>query len=330
MCRHAAWFIGAVAAHIGAKRVVETGATGAAVDPGRFRGSFRWSLAALAAVVVLAVAAPQWVALLGFLAVVIASHEAGHLLVARASGMRPTEFYWGFGPELVSFGAGQCRYGLRALFIGGYVNLVGMTPSAVRPDGFDEAHTYRAASHRGRLATVLAGPAVNLASGALAFVAAALLDGSSVAAALAAGATDPWAVVTGTGQALWIWVTNIGTYLRAVVDPAGAGEVPVRFLSPVAQAEVTGWAVAQGPVTALRWFGILSCAVGAVNLLPLPPLDGAHALAAVVDGIRARVAPDRFRPFDIGALRPVAYVTVVALVVLSVSSLVLDVRDLTP
>ena len=272
--------------------------------------------------------APSGLFLLAFLAVVIATHEAGHLVVARRAGMRPTEFYWGFGPEVMSVERHGCRYGIRVLFLGGYVKLHGMTPSSELPDGFPEAGTYRAASTAGRLATILAGPAVNIVTAALAFAAATLAAGGTVGQAAASGVGDVWFVIASTADALWLWVSNIGQYVAALADGSGATEAPVRFMSPVAQAEVSGWAVSGGSVTALRWFGVLSCAVGVINLLPLPPLDGSHAAVAVVEGIVKRVRPDREISIDVSRFVPVAYLTVAVLVFLSVSALLLDLRDL--
>ncbi len=287
-----------------------------------------WGLAAAASIGLVAWLAPSGLYLIGFLGVVIAAHEAGHLLVARRAGMQPTEFYWGFGPEVVSFERNGCRYGCRVLFLGGYVKLLGMTPSSELPAGFPESGTYRAASTGGRLATILAGPAVNIVMAGLAFAAATVVAGGSLTDAAGAAVGDVWFVVTSTGEALWVWVANIGQYLSAVSDTSGATEAPVRFMSPVAQAKVSGWAVSDGLVTALRWFGVLSAAVGVINLLPLPPLDGAHAAAAAFEGVANRVFPRNRLRFDVARLVPIAYATVGVLVLLSVSALVLDLRDL--
>ena len=291
--------------------------------------SVGWTLAAVASVVALAVLAPSGLWLLGFLAVVILSHESGHLVVARWAGMRPTEYFWGFGPEVFAVERNGCRYGLKALFLGGYVQLPGMTPTAEIPEGFDEAGTSRAASHRGRVATILAGPAVNLVTAAAAFSLATWLDGEGIVAALRSGPADVWFVASGTVEALWLWGTEIGAYTSSVLDPSGDTEAPVRFLSPVAQAEVSGRVVASGTATTLRWFGVLSCAVGVVNLLPLPPLDGSHAVVALAEAVAQRLLPGRRLRFDVSRLLPLAYLTVAILVVLSASALVLDLRDIT-
>ncbi len=295
-------------------------------DGARIR--LRWLIPTLASLVVLGLAAPGGLALLAFLGVVIAIHEAGHFVVARRAGMRPTEFFWGFGPEVVSFGYRGCRYGVRALFLGGYVRLEGMTPSSELPDGFAEGGTYRAASHRGRLATILAGPGVNLASAVVAFTAAGLVEGRGPVAAIGAAFRQVWLVIDATAWSLWTLVANLGTYVQAVVDPSGVAEAPVRFLSPVAQAQTSELALSLGPAVALQWFGILSAAIGIINLVPLPPLDGGHAVVAAVEGGLRRVRGDRSLTVDAARLTPVAWATVVVLVALSVSALVLDIRDL--
>ena len=77
----------------------------------------------------------------------------------------------------------------------------------------------------------------------------------------------------------------------------------------------------------MRWFAILSAAVGIINLLPLPPLDGSHAAVATVEGVMAKARPGSRPRLDVARALPLAYVTVVALVVLSLSALVLDLRD---
>ena len=286
-----------------------------------------WALPAIAGVTALARWLPSGAYLLAFLGIIIASHEAGHLLVAKRVGMRPTEFFWGFGPKIVAVEHNGCHYGVKVLFLGGYVKLLGMTPSSELPDGFGEAGTYRAASHRGRLATILAGPAVNLVMAAMAFSLAALVEGSSLGGAAASGLHDLWFVVAATAEGLWVWVSNIGSYLGSVFDSSGASVAPVRFMSPVSQAQVSGWAVESGAATTLRWFGILSCAVGVVNLLPLPPLDGSHALVAAVEGVVTRLRPGRDVHIDVARLIPLAYITVAVLVFLSATALVLDIRD---
>jgi membrane-associated protease RseP (regulator of RpoE activity) len=92
----------------------------------------------------------------------IVAHEAGHFLVAKRSGMLVTEFFVGFGPRVWSFRRGETEYGIKALPLGGYVKIVGMSNLDEVADA-DESRTYRQSSYPRRLLTVLAGPATNLA-----------------------------------------------------------------------------------------------------------------------------------------------------------------------
>jgi membrane-associated protease RseP (regulator of RpoE activity) len=58
----------------------------------------------------------------------ICLHEAGHLGTAKMFGMKATRYFVGFGPTLWSFRRGETEYGLKAIPLGGFVKIVGMTP----------------------------------------------------------------------------------------------------------------------------------------------------------------------------------------------------------
>jgi membrane-associated protease RseP (regulator of RpoE activity) len=60
--------------------------------------------------------------------VCICLHEAGHLGTAKLFGMKATRYFVGFGPTLWSFRRGETEYGLKAVPLGGFVKIVGMTP----------------------------------------------------------------------------------------------------------------------------------------------------------------------------------------------------------
>lgn len=61
------------------------------------------------------------------IAVTIALHEAGHMMTARAFGMRVRRFYIGFGPKIWSARKGHTEYGLAAFPVGGFCDIAGMT-----------------------------------------------------------------------------------------------------------------------------------------------------------------------------------------------------------
>jgi membrane-associated protease RseP (regulator of RpoE activity) len=60
--------------------------------------------------------------------IAVCLHEAGHMVTAKAFGMKVTRYFVGFGPTLWSFRRGETEYGVKALPFGGFVKVVGMTP----------------------------------------------------------------------------------------------------------------------------------------------------------------------------------------------------------
>ncbi|WP_103062956.1 M50 family metallopeptidase [Actinomyces qiguomingii] len=64
------------------------------------------------------------------IAVSIALHEFGHMLPAKHFGVKVPEYFIGFGPKLWSFRRGETEYGIKAIWLGGYVRLLGMLPPA--------------------------------------------------------------------------------------------------------------------------------------------------------------------------------------------------------
>ena len=61
------------------------------------------------------------------IALSIALHEAGHMLTAKAFGMRVRRFFLGFGPTVASVKRGETEYGIAALPFGGFCDIAGMT-----------------------------------------------------------------------------------------------------------------------------------------------------------------------------------------------------------
>ena len=73
----------------------------------------------------------------------VVGHEFGHFITARLTGMKVTEFFVGFGPRLWSIRRGETEFGVKALPLGGYVRIVGMSSLEQIDDG-DEPRSYRA------------------------------------------------------------------------------------------------------------------------------------------------------------------------------------------
>ncbi|MFQ3680021.1 MAG: site-2 protease family protein, partial [Pseudanabaenaceae cyanobacterium] len=91
------------------------------------------------------------------LAVLVLVHEAGHFAVARALGIRVSQFSIGFGPAVWSVPGRDVEYALRAIPLGGYV---GFPEDPAQPDDPDLLPN-RPIRHR--VAVMVAGVAANFA-----------------------------------------------------------------------------------------------------------------------------------------------------------------------
>ena len=92
--------------------------------------------------------------------VIVMLHELGHFLAAKRGGMKVTEYFVGFGPRLWSFRRGETEYGIKALPLGGYVKIPGMT-NLEEVDPADEGRLYRDKPFHSRLLVAVAGSAVH-------------------------------------------------------------------------------------------------------------------------------------------------------------------------
>jgi len=98
----------------------------------------------------------------------VALHECGHMWVARATGMKVRRYFVGFGPTLWSTfrrnTLGSTEYGLKAVPLGGFCDIAGMTPmEELRPE--DEPHAMYKQKVWKRVAVLFAGPAMNFIIG---------------------------------------------------------------------------------------------------------------------------------------------------------------------
>ena len=98
----------------------------------------------------------------------VALHECGHMWVARATGMKVRRYFVGFGPTLWSTTRpnklGSTEYGVKAIPLGGFCDIAGMTSvDQLAPE--DERYAmYRQKTWK-RVAVLFAGPAMNFVIG---------------------------------------------------------------------------------------------------------------------------------------------------------------------
>ena len=95
------------------------------------------------------------VALLGLILLIVV-HELGHMLTAKALGVRVPEFGVGFGPPLFKKKLGKTIYSFRIILLGGFAKMAGMGDGEEGPD------TYPAKAPWRRALIIVAGPAANV------------------------------------------------------------------------------------------------------------------------------------------------------------------------
>lgn len=92
------------------------------------------------------------------LGTIIFVHEAGHLLVAKAFGMRVLTFSLGFGRRLFGWKRGETDYRVSLFPLGGYVKLGGEIPD----EKTDDPREFLNRPRWQRVVVYLAGPAMNV------------------------------------------------------------------------------------------------------------------------------------------------------------------------
>lgn len=91
----------------------------------------------------------------------IVLHEYGHMRVALWSGMKVRRFFVGFGPTVWSVRRGETEYGLKAIPLGGFCDIAGMTAyDELSPE--DEPKAMWRQAWWKRVAVLLAGPVMNI------------------------------------------------------------------------------------------------------------------------------------------------------------------------
>ena len=93
--------------------------------------------------------------------ILIFVHELGHFLVAKACGVKVTEFSMGMGPQLLHKQKGETVYSLRAFPIGGFCAMAGEDEESDDPRAFMNQAAWK------RIIILVAGAAMNFLLGLL-------------------------------------------------------------------------------------------------------------------------------------------------------------------
>ncbi len=136
--------------------------------PAVLRKSGTWIAAAAVVAILLVIGRQHLAFILGVVIFVVALltsvmlHELGHFLTAKKFGMRVTQFFVGFGQTLWSTFRGETEYGVKALPLGGFVKITGMT-SVEEVDVADEPRSFRQKPGWQRMIVLAAGSFMHFA-----------------------------------------------------------------------------------------------------------------------------------------------------------------------
>lgn len=97
--------------------------------------------------------------------------------------------------------------------------------------------------------------------------------------ALRGGLSQTFAVISSSLTGLWAMITG-------QIDSCNLG-------GAISIAESTGQAASAGGVNFIWWIGILSAAIGFLNLMPVPVLDGGHLMFYAYEAVAGRKPSDR-------------------------------------
>ena len=136
-----------------------------------------------------------WVVIILLLVAMLFLHELGHYVMARWTGMKVSEFFIGFGPRLWSFRRGETEYGIKAIWVGAYVRIVGMN-NLDEVDPRDEPHSFREKSYPRKLLVLTAGSGMHFVIVAVLLFALLVGDNTILRGTSGAEESEEWVLAT--------------------------------------------------------------------------------------------------------------------------------------
>lgn len=181
--------------------------------------------------------------LLGFL---IFIHELGHFLVAKIFNVKIKQFAIGFGPTVWKKQGKETSYELRAIPMGGFVNMLG------EEEPVDDERAYNKKSIPKRIGILLAGGMVNIIFG--------LILCSIIASS-----------ILGIQKGIAFTGEFLGATLQGIAD-LFTGKVKTEQL--VGVVGISDMVIETNGVREFTYMmAVISLSLGVTNLLPFPPLD---------------------------------------------------------
>lgn len=237
------------------------------------------------------------------LAVLMIVHEGGHLLAARAFGMRVIKFSIGFGPALWRYRPQKSDtvYQVALIPFLAYVQIAGMNPlEEIEPD---DKGSFANASLIGRISAIVAGPLANYLFASVLFFAAFMVGGKAVpttqievmkeGAASTAKMQDGDTIVAIDGRPIDDWDEMRKVILDSpnkelAITVTRKGERLTLKVVPLPKGENGGGMIGVTPVPKLVPMGLEEASIGAV-------VYPAKVVEALVVGL-ARIVTGKERP----------------------------------
>jgi len=107
------------------------------------------------------------------LSILVGVHELGHLLAAKAFGMRVEKYSIGFPPKIWGKKFGETEYSIGAIPLGGFVKITGMIDESLDVKSLNEEpepYEFRAKPAWQRLVVMMGGIIVNVITGVVIFI----------------------------------------------------------------------------------------------------------------------------------------------------------------
>ena len=196
--------------------------------------------------------------LLGFLILI---HEMGHFLVAKLFNVKIKQFAIGFGPTIWKKQGKETTYELRAIPMGGFVNMLG------EEEPVEDERAYNKISIPKRMCILVAGALVNIIFGLIVCV-----------------------IIASSVLGLKNGLAFTGDFLTATFNgivELFTGKVEADQL--VGIVGISDMVVATNGIQDFMYLmAIISVSLGVTNLLPFPPLDGGKVLLLLIEAIRRK------------------------------------------
>lgn len=210
--------------------------------------------------------------LLGFLILI---HEFGHFSVARLCGITVKEFSIGFGPTIFKKQGKTTTYYLKAIPLGGYVNILGEEENVQDEGSFSTAPIWK------RILIVMAGGLVNIIFALvtyflLVFV---ILHSAKTPNSLQLSISAVWSFIYQVYESLKLLFTG-GVGINQFVGPVGISEMVVSTA---------------GLKEYIYLLAVVSLSLGVTNLLPFPPLDGGKIVLLLIEKIIRKPLSQKFQ-----------------------------------